>query len=94
MKNTSSNADFQQRTRLKVWGRCPFPGCALPVEHDADHLPPYRLIQRFKYPLGTCEYCSTPGCADALLASFDDRGLAVCSVCEDELMSIGKAVAA
>ena len=60
---------------------CPFPGCALALEHDGDHLPAWRCVQRFRYAKEWGIHCEVGDCqltGVALYTTHDGRGLIVC----------------
>jgi hypothetical protein len=64
---------------------CPFPGCALDLEHDGDHVPAWRLAQRFGHAAEWGIRCEIGGCSEtavALYATWDNRGIQVCAVHE------------
>jgi len=78
--------------------RCPYPGCALEIDHDGDHIPRYRLAQRFE-GFGYMA-CDIPGCkpdqpgrfaAMALYQTHDGRALALCAKHETTLAKFGPA---
>ena len=85
--------------------RCPFPGCALESEHGGDHVPRYRLVQRFAwFEMGLPESqarncdCVWPGHCDlcdhtaaALYATHEGEALALCQQHEKELFLRGPA---
>jgi hypothetical protein len=87
--------------------RCPYQGCALEEEHAGDHVPRYRLVQRFAWAAlglpegqsrncrcvwpGRCEIGDCPRTAAALYATHDGRAVSFCLKHEEELVSRGPA---
>jgi hypothetical protein len=77
--------------------KCPYPECALSVDHDGDHVPRLTLVQRYSYrPTANGEFgamfpgfcegrereCVRP--AVALYRTADGRTVDLCEECADE----------
>lgn len=83
-------------TARAAFEKCPYPDCCLAIDHDGNHEPRFRLVQRFSptgmYP-GSCE---SGNCVKAAVALYQYRGksLMVCGFCEGRLLATRKAAIA
>jgi hypothetical protein len=70
---------------------CPFPECGLKAEHDGDHVPRLRLVQRFTWPGGNWPgRCELDGCERTAAALYSRMGcgVLVCAPCEAKLLGL------
>lgn len=73
--------------------RCPFPGCALELEHDGDHVPALHLVQRYNYSDRWTIRCEIGDCqelAAAMYSTHDGKATDVCAYHEREFVMSGQ----
>ena len=65
------------RNEVTIDEDCPFPGCGLHAEHDGNHVPKLRLVQRFTWTKGHANHpgsCELEGCYDTAVALYARAG--------------------